>query len=216
MKYPRDHFSQCPITQPLITVFASGDSLESLTPQDIDLIKSKSFLITMNYAPVKYHPHMNIHSDVKVTKWLYENVFGKGKKDFLVLSRNTAFDSTPICNETKIKYVDYWFDQHQEKLGGNYTIVWLLQLIEKYFPNKLTYIFGLDMYVKNGNEKWYDKYTDFDKLNRGRVYNINSKVADCGIKLNKFVKNKNLFINCNPASECKIFQTINNWKEKYK
>jgi len=209
MKY----LNELTISQPCITVFCSGNSINDISEEDIEYIKSKSFLITVNYAPVKITGHMNIHSDKKVSDFLQKHFSENGGKQGLLLTREKAFTQQ---NQTFKNDIDYWFDERREGLIGNYTVVWLLELLEKYFSDKKCFIFGLDMNAPdNENAKWYDSSTSFDRDKRGAKYPVQQKLNQCATHIDKHVKNKELFTNCNPNSGYNGFKKIDNWKEVY-
>ena len=208
------HFRELTITQPIITVFCSGNSINDIPQEDIDYIKSKSFLITVNYAPIKIQGHLNMHSDKKVSDFLqtYFRETG-GKQAILLLSRERGF--TPQ-NQTFKNDIDYWFNEKSEHLGGNYTVVWLFRLLEQYQSDKKVLIFGLDMYAENNDQaKWYDSSTDFDRKKRGTKYPVQIKLDQCGKQLNSVISNKEMFINCNPKSGYDGFKKVDDWKSIY-
>jgi glycosyl transferase family 2/glycosyl transferase family 29 (putative sialyltransferase) len=191
-------FSSLKIDDNIISVFGSGSSIKELTEDDIELIKSRSFLITLNYAPVNIRGDLNIFSDRKVAEFL-RDFYRDHEKTELLLSRSCAFsrkDSNSLINQ-----IDCWFDCKQMDLKGSFTLVWLCQMLEKYFPKKPVLIFGLDLYYDSQTKgKWYDYYTQFDVKKRGSRFNHGAMLDKCGAQLNKFLKNKKQFINCNPKS----------------
>ena len=211
MRQDRRSIQELKIEHDTITVFASGDSINDLTPEEIRDIKSKSFLITINYAPKKILGHMNIFSDQKVVLFLDE-LYSNKKKDILFLSRPQCFQNTLRKPKRLHDKVDYWFDNAKEKIMGNYTIVWLLQILLRHFPNKNINIFGLDMEIKEEKRaKWYDKYTDYDFNKRTRGHN---KLKECDGQLHKFCRSPKIK-NCNSNSKSKAFDFLE-WKPLYK
>ena len=194
----KKYFSELLIEEPFISVFASGNSITELSQSDIKVIKEGSFLITVNYAPVKITGHMNMWSDIHVTNWLNE-LYKVKEKDNLFLTRERAIKNINIPIYDK---VDYWFNDKKENLKGNYTIVWLLQLLQKYFPDKKVLIFGLDMEsVSADRAKWYDDHIDFDKLHRGKSYVIQHKLNQCARQLDTYIGKNSSLINCNLKSQ---------------
>lgn len=189
-------------------MFCSGNSVNEMANEEFEAIKASSFLITMNYAPIKIIGHMNMWSDKKVTAFL-ETHYRAHSKQGLFFARDKAMRS----NKSPIyPMVDYWFNERQEKLKGNYTVVWLLQLLENYFPHKKVLIFGMDMKVESSRQaKWYDDHTDYDYRKRGRV-NSERKLNICAGQLDRYVKNKAQFINCNLESNYQGFEK-RDWKE---
>jgi len=207
-------FNELTIAQPLITVFCSGNSINDISQEDINYIKSNSFLITVNYAPIKIQGHMNMHSDKKVSDFLQKHFNENGGKNgMLLLSRERGFTNQ---NQTFKNSIDYWFDEKKEQLLGNYTVVWLFQLLERTFPDKKVMIFGLDMEAPNNdNAKWYDSVNSFDRDKRGAKYPVQIKLNQCSKQMNAHLKNKDIFINCNPNSGYDGFKKVDNWKELY-
>ncbi len=179
-----------------------------MSNEEVEEIRANSFLFTMNYAPIKIVGHVNMWSDKKVTAFL-QNYYDKNPKECLFLAR----DKSMVTNRVPLyKKVDYWFSERQEKLKGNYTIVWLLQLLENYFPDKKVLIFGMDMTIENDRHaKWYDSHTDYDYRKRGRV-NATRKLNICAGQLDKYVKRKSMFVNCNVGSNYNGFEK-REWRE---
>jgi hypothetical protein len=101
---------------------------------------------------------------------------------------------------------------NEDHLKGNYTLVFLIQLLKKYAGNIPLLLFGVDIQVeKNEEGKWYDKFINFDYLKRGPKYLISNKLEQCGNQLKTHVKNENIF-NCTVNSNFSFFKK-KNWKE---
>lgn len=187
------------IKQPYIALFGSGNSVNALSPQEFDFIKSKAFVITINYAPIRLNGHLNMWSDRKVSDFLNQH-YKTNEKNCMFLAQEHR-----VVGDLKDK-VDFYFNRRVEELQGNYTIVWALQLIQRYFPDKTVLLFGVDMYAPDNNRgKWYDRFTDFDFKKRGQRYNVQSKLNQCGQQLNTYVKPDKV-INCNPKSHLDAFE----------
>jgi hypothetical protein len=200
--------SELEIEQSYISVFGSGHSIGSIAEEEIEKIKQHSFLITMNYAPVNITGHMNMWSDKHVSVWMDEWQRNK-KKNMLFFAREKGLLGKQIAIKDS---VDYLFDEKKEKLQGNYTIVWLCQMLERYFPDKKVLVFGLDMKgISSKRAKWYDDHITFDRLKRGHGFKIDKKLQQCAMQLDRHVKNKEQFINCNPDSRYDGFQK-QDWK----
>ena len=200
----KKHISELEIPNQYISVFGSGNSINDLTEREIEEIKSYSFLITMNYAPIKVKAHLNMWSDKRVTDWMNQH-YQDREKDMLFLARDRAFrrDNGPVQG-----MVDFWFNENRDRLQGRYTMVWLMQLLEKHFPDKRVMVFGLDMKtISNTRAKWYDDHMDYDRQKRGRSI-MDSKLRQCADQINRHVKNKDMFINCTPESGYDGFQRI--------
>lgn len=186
------------IHQPYIALFGSGSSVHDLNDKSFDLIKSQAFVITINYAPIHLQGHLNMWSDRRVSDFL-EKHYSTNPKNTLLLTQKHR-----VSGKLKTK-IDYFFSRRDENLKGNYTIVWALQLLQKYFPDKVILLFGVDMYTQNEEGKWYDRYTDYDKSKRGKAYNINSKLDQCARQITQYCQ-KDKVINCNPKSQLSYFE----------
>ena len=207
------NLSELNIKQENISVILSGLSVEKLIESgEIDEIKDNSFMITVNYAPVKIDGHMNMWSDKEVSRYL-NTLYVKKEKESLFLSRPNAF--TKQTKHDPIYYnLDYMFDEKTElSRQGNYTAVWLIALLHKYFPLKNILLFGLDMTEgpDASNAKWYDKYTDFDIKKRGKSYPVKSKLNQCQEQLRKHCGFPNIY-NCNLNSGTDIY-VKKEWRE---
>lgn len=186
------------IEQPFIALFGSGNSVHELSKEELALIRARAFMITINYAPVHLTGHLNMWSDHKVSAFL-EQYYERNPKTCLFLARESRVKGKLL------RKVDYWFSQKKENIKGNYTIVWALQLLEKYFPDKIILLFGVDMYAPNSQEaKWYDRYIKYDQVKRGTHYNIGRKLDQCAQQINRYCAQDQV-INCNPKSRLDYF-----------
>jgi hypothetical protein len=210
----KSHISNFIINQEYISVFASGNSILDIPIEEIKKIKEQSFTIFINYAPARFkeeYMNMLIFSDRKVSEWLNkEYIVNKRKKETLWLSRHNAFTGNKPYDIFDMS--DYHFNNSKENLNGNYTIVWLLQILQKYFKNKKILLFGLDMYTKDNNKaKYYDSHTNWDYNKRGKNYAVKQKLDQCGEQLNKYIINKDIY-NCNINSHYNTF-IKKDWKD---
>lgn len=204
----RKLFKDIAIEQDFIAVFGSGKSINEISPEEVEEIKQHSFLITMNYAPIKVKGHLNMWSDKKVTAFLDDH-YRENEKDMLFLARDKSMRSNRVALYHK---VDFWFNERQERIMGNYTIVWLLQLLEKYFPKKKVLIFGMDMTAGDQRyAKWYDNHTDYDYRKRGN-HDVDRKLKVCAGQLDRYLKRPEMFVNCNPNSAYTRFEK-REWRE---
>lgn len=201
------------IESPYIAIFASGNSMNDIPESELTEIMAHSFVITINYGPVKLPSHMHIWSDKHLSEWMDDH-YSKHDKDRLFLAREKALkgrEHTALLNK-----VDYWFDEKQERAHGNYTIVWLIQLLQKYFPEKTILVFGLDMTsISEKRAKWYDDHITFDRLKRGGSYRIQKKLVQCASQLDRYIRKKDNVINCNVKSQYTGFAR-KNWREVIK
>lgn len=199
------------IQNDFISIFSSGHSIEQMTIEEIQKIKSKSYTIFLNYAMVKYTPKevdALFWSDKKVTDWIIDNK--EKHKNIYLMGRNTAFKNNNP-KHTKFKNeVHYIWDS--STLYGKFSIVWLLKLLQRKYPNKKILLFGVDLHhVENKNGKWYDNYTSYDYIQRKENYDINNKLDNCKNQLIKYIDTKNVY-NCNLNSALTHFQK-KEWKK---
>ena len=195
------------IDQPYIALFGSGNSINEMSDSEFQSIKANCFTITVNYAPLKLNGHMNMWSDRKVSDFL-ESHYTKNPKECLFLTQENRVSAAFK------RHVEYWFNRRKEGLKGNYTVVWALQLLQKYFPNKTILLFGVDMYaVTNKEAKWYDNYTDYDLKKRGQRYNVQSKLDQCAKQIAQYISAKNVY-NCNLKSQLDYFEKCD-WKKMF-
>lgn len=192
------HEFRFPAGTKYVSVFGSGHSIESMSLEEIAWIKSKTFMFSLNYAPIRYSGHINMWSDSGPTEELMK-WYATHPKDCQFLTRTiSAFQHTRSDHLEFIQKVDWFFHVHEYNLHGHYTIVWLLQLIRKYVhPDIPIFIFGLDMV---GEGKWYDKFTKTDILKRGESFNPVHRLQECADELRKYTTTKVNIFNCNLKS----------------
>lgn len=192
------------ISQKYITIFASGNSILDINDRHLKGLFSKTFVFTMNYG-FEYFikkglcPDVNIHSDTRVTEYI-ATWMQKNPKSFKVLTRREAFDKHNIVH---LSIADYMFVS-TEFGRGNYTLTYLINLLQHYYPDKTILLFGFDCEVTKPSQKFYDTYTDFDKNKRGQKYPTMSRVLQCEKELVKY-RDKNI-INCNINSKSPVFK----------
>lgn len=200
-----NYLSKLTINQEVISLFGSGNSLLEMPEKELAYIRERSFVITINYGPIHFQSDMNMWSDVHVSQFLDDH-YRTNKKDRLFLARTNGVGRKPIDIKSK---VDFWFDPRREKLRGNYTVVWALQLMKKYYPKKTVLLFGIDMYAEsNEKAKWYDQYTNYDYQKRGKRFQITRKLNACAEQLKKFVGQSDQVFNCNPKSQLNLYQKV--------
>lgn len=199
------YLSSLEIEQPVISLLGSGNSLLELPETEWAWIRERSFVITVNYGPIHFQSDLNMWSDVHVSQFLDEH-YKTHAKDRLFLARVNGLGRNPL--EIK-QLVDFWFDPRKERLRGNYTVVWALQLLRKHFPDKTILLFGIDMYAEsNEKAKWYDQFTMFDFQKRGRRFQIRRKLNACEDQLKKFVGTDEQILNCNPKSNLSLYKKV--------
>jgi hypothetical protein len=198
------------IEQDCVSVFASGNSVLSIPIEDLNLIKLKSFMIGINYAVTYLRPHFLLWSDKVVSEFLAAH-FSNNPINEILCARDAAFNpNVPAQMEFKQK-VTWGFDKNKHNLDGNYTIVWVVQLLKKYLPpNKKILIFGLDMKLNDKDKdalKFYDKFTKYDAVHRGRSFPALVKLQECAQQLDR-IKDKTNIYNCNLDSAYNGFEKI--------
>lgn len=183
-----------------IIVIASGESVLNYPKNYFNQFLDTHFIITLNYGWELIKSHANICLDYRVTDWLKMKQI---PDELILIASDTAFRPNEKNNTFKNR-INYTFKK--KSFNGNFTLVILLELIQKYFNNLKTDIYGLDLY---GDGKFYDKENEYDKRIRTCNYKTNFDserlLKNCGLQLNQFIKNKKIFINRNPQSNYKGF-----------
>ena len=87
------------IDQPYIALFGSGNSVNALSPQAFEYIKSKAFVITINYAPIRMNGHLNMWSDRKVSDFLNRH-YQSNPKDCLLLAKENRLSGSLASSGT--------------------------------------------------------------------------------------------------------------------
>lgn len=206
------------IPHDFISIFASGFSVDKITPEDYNEIKRKTFVIGTNYFFLKFLPHMLFWSDIRITKLIHDTF--PITPGFLLMTRSDAYERGEEVVEEKLK-VDYWFNKLYYNLEGNFTFFFVLQLMKKFFPDRPILTFGLDFYIPPEEKeknilKYYDKMTDYDINTRNH-----DKYADETLpKFRKWMlswigkdpsRADNIF-NCNSDSNLNLF-IKKDWRE---
>lgn len=197
-------FRHLPITQDFVAVFASGPSVNSMSVQELSYIRSRCFTITLNYAPVRLESDLNIWSDRRVGHYLAERYSGSDKDRLFVTqkSHTREFDSL----------ADYYFDRRADGLAGNFTLVWLLQLLRQHFNDKQILLFGADFHLPPSQPlKWYDAFTDHDRAYRGAAFDPERKLDQCAVQLQSHCASARV-INCTPGSALSVFEQ-RDWRD---
>jgi 2-polyprenyl-3-methyl-5-hydroxy-6-metoxy-1,4-benzoquinol methylase len=191
--------SRLTIPHPFIALFGSGSSVHDISESDLACIKAHAFTITLNYAPIHLNGHLNMWSDRKVSDFL-ENHYSQAPKECLLLAQEGRVNGK--LNEK----VDFWFNRSKENLKGNYTLVWALQLLKRYFPNKPILLFGVDMYCTHEKEaKWYDRYIDYDRKRKGQHVRLTHTLRQCALQLQQHIPKTGVY-NCNLSSQLDHFE----------
>jgi hypothetical protein len=197
-------FKELKINTPFIAVLGSGTSILDLTPSVIQKIKTKAFMITLNYAPIRIQGHLNFWSDPKVSFFLTKFYEGEIPQPLLACRKGCV--NPPLSEK-----IDHFFCPLEENLSGTFSAVWLLQLLQKYFPEKIILLLGFDFYLATPEvSKWYDLYINFDKKSRKSGDSSLKKLNLCMFQMRNFVSSSNIF-NCNPESKLPFFQK-GNWQ----
>jgi hypothetical protein len=202
------NFRNITVEKDIISIFASGNSLLDLSKEEYEIIKQKTFVVTTNYAPIRFVGNINCWSDKNASIFLEEH-YKTMPKDCAFLSREAAFYPQMEFR----KQVDHWFDNRREGLEGNFTAGWALQIFKKAFPDKKILLFGFDFYSEIPEaDKWYDTYTDFDREKRGRRFNINDKNRMFRRQMESFRIDRENIFNCNLKSALRGYQK-KDWRE---
>jgi hypothetical protein len=214
------NFEYLKIEQKYVSLFASGLSINELSQEDFKQIKDKSYMIGTNYFLLYYTPHLLFFSDPKTLDFNTE-IISKNGKQCLILTHKDAFE-LDMHSPFKMK-VDYWFNRHHYKLYSNYTAIWALQLLKRFFPDKEILLFGFDFYVPEtayGKDKilrvkCYDYKTDYDLKDRDtdralrNLERFEKDLIDLKDNDESFINN---VWNCNLKSRTLVFKR-KDWRE---
>jgi hypothetical protein len=182
------HISELKIEQDNISVFCSGESIMDITLGQMKSITNNTFSISLNYAFKLFATHMIMWYDKRVSDTIRD--YAKGQSIWVT-------NIEALGNGT-IGIVDYYYDKSE----GNYTAVILFQLLQRYFPDKKVYVFGLDM----TGGKWYGEEKDMDWN-----FDQQKELDKCRKQIDEKITNKEQFINCSPISKYDGFR-----REKWK
>lgn len=156
------------IDHSVISIIASGNSVNDLTDSDIDYICSNTYSIGLNYAPCRFKELSQVfYIDTRVRKYL------DSIKSFLRKSK------TKITTPHNRKLLEVYERKHISKQQGgdivfqkyNLSLTTLLRMLEIEYPDKKYIIFGLDLYSDGSTLKWYDNYIDSDLDRIGEIPN---------------------------------------------
>lgn len=143
-----------------IFVMLPGLSLENLTDKQIRSLK-KEYVICVNRAYAKFErANLIVYGD-KVESYRIQKFYkDKNFRPKLMTRPNTIYNNTTSrfpepLEKDFVKSVEYWFETTKNKLYGNITSIWLLQLLEGY-KGKI-YLLGCDFYV-NGEKFHFEDY----------------------------------------------------------
>ncbi len=201
-------FGQLPINKDKIAIFASGYSIKNIPLSIIEKIHEKCYTIFLNYAPCKFdekHIDCLVWSDKSVTLWLEK--FYQSRPSYALITREQAFFNQ---RGRMAAWTDYRFvvrgatPNSPVILRGKYTLVWLLQLIERFYPMKEVLLFGHDC---TGEGKWYDEFTSADLYKRGKNFKNEEKINECDHEIQTFIKNLKV-VNCSPITKSKIYPIV--------
>lgn len=176
-----------------VVVFGSGTSVNSIPKGRIESIVNNrsNLVITMNYGIKKINSDFNFITDKAVIQWAYEKL-------------NDRQRSKCVTHRTNIvQWIPYHFDTrafHGRK--STYTIVNTLMAIQEHevLKYKPIWVYGLDLYVKRDEMKYYDDVLDAGEDVNSFRKNPMKYLTECGSDLDRCVVLKDKVYNCNPAS----------------
>jgi hypothetical protein len=200
------NISNLEVRKKYISVFASGHSIETLTITDLKKLYEDTYMIWLNYAPIKYNDYIDvlIFSDPRVSEWLQS--FYQRKNDIgmpMLWTREKAFKhNSPFWLKER---VNFWYDFNKiyKQYKTNYTFICALLELQRFFKDKTILIFGLDL---DGRDKWYSKYIKVDEVisedeNKQRVDDT--------------AKHLDLYITKNNVYNCNLRSCYKGFKKKY-
>jgi len=198
--------AQWKIDKRYVSVFASGLSIDDISEDDYKFLYDNTYCIGTNYFFLKYCPHILMWTDITITKYIIENV---PEKQFMLMSRKEAFKKGKENLELELG-VDHWFGRDYYNLYGNFTAFWAIQLVKKFYPDKVILLFGFDFYFEDDKVlKYYDRYTDTDSRNRNNASYKGHTMDKFRKWMEKWCADDarhviNIF-NCNPKSTLECF-----------
>jgi len=212
------NFEYLKIPDKYVSLVASGISVLDLTQADLNFLKEKTFFISTNFPlAIKeptFVPDAHIWCDTKTSLFMEEHYAGKAK-DCIWMSRPLAFDEKHKKTLKVYKQVDYWMDDIHYKLNSHFTFSWTLQLLRRFFPDKIVLLFGFDGYIPestpchnkdNPYSKWYDYYTKKD-IDTRTFQTTTSSIDLCVEHIQEMWQKQKSFaanvINCNVNSRVK-------------
>jgi len=216
------NFADLKIDMPVVSIFASGLSIQDLSQQDLDYLKANTYVIGTNAFHLKMTPRLLVWSDPNMSNFINKWMMKEGKR-CLYATRETAFDKGAKMPDI-YHNIDYWFDSSYYNLLGNFTFFFILQLVKKFNPQvKKILCFGLDWYLPNPpqfkNDRlithWYDLYTDVFLMQREQTW-VNSLASFNNSIAEKSMTDKTYFdnvINCNPQSAIMGLPRVQNYRE---
>jgi len=185
--------------EPCVAVFGSGPSILDMTLEEMQEVKSKCFVVMMNYATARFgqdEMDMLAFHDAKVASWLAQ---GNLKPGVLLWASKAAF---PFGQPAEVMdMVNCWFRSSK----GNFALTNIIHDLRIMKPEKKVLLFGVDFKVGPGDElKWYDRYTNADKEGRG----VGAYEARCFMAQDrelKLVDAGGMVWNCTPGSALDVF-----------
>lgn len=181
-----------------IVIFGSGTSVNSIPTGRMNSILSGkgNLIITLNYGQKLIDSHFNFVTDLEPLRWASVNL-------------NARQQSRIVVHKTNIPaWASYYF-RTQDFLGrkSSFTLVNAIMAVQSHaqLEGKPIWLYGLDLYVKQDEVKYYDSVVgDFDQnQSRKKPY----KYFDlCEKDLDLLLPRKEGIYNCNMASSCGLFE----------
>lgn len=181
-----------------IVVFASGTSVNSIPRGRLDSILGNrgNLVITLNYGQKKIEGDYNFITDLEPIRWASMNLSERQK-------------SRCVFHHTNIpKWGSYYF-RTQDFQGRKSTFTLVNALMSVRMHEQLEglpiWIYGLDMYVKPTEVKFYDDVVGAFDQNNSRK-NPKKYFDLCERDLDVMLPDKRGIYNCNHASSCGLFE----------
>lgn len=203
MKYVNDLY----IPQKYITIFGGGESSFNLNEDDYKTLEDSTYTIAINEYFLCKTPlriDARIWTDYTITKIIKDIWVRTGHKEIWI-TRNDAFCKAK--DTAMITLVNYWYDTRKEGLNTRkYTLLTILELLRKHFPEKEILVFGLDLLI--------DKRFGYGKVKEGHYSKCPKAPYKTSLhEIKDLIENKdNIFLskiyNCNPNANVEM-QKVN-------
>lgn len=197
---PPGTIADVPFDEPCVAVFGSGPSVLDMTLEEVREVKSRCFVVMMNYATCRFgcgEMDMLAFHDASVALWLAD---GHAKPDVGLWASEAAFPLAQYRDGGRSSVgslhcgVRCWFRSSR----GNFTLTNMLHDLRELRRNKRVLLFGMDM---RGTGRWYDEAMGFEPIEpEDEKRYFAGHARELG-----FVDAGGMVFNCTPGSALDVF-----------